>query len=198
MIERARILFVAGESGVGKTSTCREFETYSTLLLADRITEAAGPSYFDEIKEGYARWSLWTPELKKPENHARLESAFHEATLKVVGENLMDGVMLVIEGAITGHSEFRVLMLRMLEREFRIRCSDAKVEVFWLEVPPNVNLEYIQKRGRPNESHVTLRDVEQRAARYSAMMKGQIVRRFASSTELKTAGTAFFSVEPDE
>lgn len=195
MTEQARILFVAGESGVGKTSACLAFQVYGPLLLADIISEKAGPEYFGDSSECFARWSLWTPELERPENHARLGKVFHEATLSflsVVDEKLTNTIDLTIEGAITGHPHFRAMMLRILEREFQIACSDADVQVFWLAPPPTTNLEYIQKRGRSADAHVTLRDVEQRAARYAAMMDGQIVQKFDSPAELKRAGIALF------
>lgn len=140
MTERARILFVAGESGVGKTSACLALQIYGPLLLADIVSEKAGPRYFGNINECFARWSLWTPELERPENHARLENAFHEATLNflsVVDEKLTDTIDLTIEGAITGNPQFRAMMIRMLEREFQIPCSDADVRVFWLVPPPS-------------------------------------------------------------
>jgi hypothetical protein len=67
MNEQARILFVAGESGVGKTSACLAFQIYGPLLFADIISEKAGPQYFGNIEECFARWSLWTPELERPD-----------------------------------------------------------------------------------------------------------------------------------
>ncbi len=196
MTKQARILFVAGESGVGKTSACLAFQIYGPLLFADIISEKAGPQYFGNIEECFARWSLWTPELERPDNHARLEMAFHQAILKflkVIDENLTNAIDLTIEGAITGHPQFRAMMLRMLEREFKIPCADAEVKVFWLAPHPSKNLEDIQKRGRPADAHVTLRDVEQRAARYAAMMKGQTFQRFESPADLKKAGAAYFT-----
>jgi quercetin dioxygenase-like cupin family protein len=195
MNERARILFVAGESGAGKTSACLAFQIYGPLLLADIISEKAGPQYFGDINECFARWLLWTPEMERPDNQVRLEKAFHEATLNVlsvVDEKLTDTIDLTIEGAITGHPPFRAMMLRMLQREFQIPCSDADVQVFWLAPPPSTIHEYVQRRGRPADAHVTLRDVEQRAARYAAMMDGQSVQRFDSPAELKKAGIALF------
>jgi len=192
MTNRARILFVAGESGVGKSTVCQSMGGHTLLLYADRITETAGPQHFRDTNECFAIWSLWTSELENPENHLRLESAFHEATLKVIDEELTNAVDLVIEGAITGHSQFRALMLRMLEREFQILCSNAEVNVFWLDPPPAEILEYIQKRGRPTDADVTLQGVQQRATRYAAMMKGQTFQRFESPADLEKAGVAFF------
>lgn len=192
MNRQARILFVAGESGVGKSSACRAFQKSDPLLFADLITEKAGPSYFGNINEVFARWSLWTPELDKPERHACLGSAFLTSTVEVVGHARMDRPNIVIEGAITGHPQFRALMLGILERAYRIRCSDAEIAVFWLAPPATVNLEYIQKRGRPNESGVTLEDVLRRAAGYFALMNGQTYRRFESPGELTRAAVDFF------
>ena len=68
MTKQARVLFVAGESGVGKTSACLAFQIYGPLLFADIISEKAGPQYFGNTEECFARWSLWTPELERPDN----------------------------------------------------------------------------------------------------------------------------------
>ena len=193
MTDPVRILFVAGESGVGKTSACRKFQIDGPLLFADIISEKAGPLYFGNIDECFARWSLWTPELEKPENHARLEVAFHEATNKVVDQQLTNAIDLVIEGAIAGHPQFRAMMLRLLERRLQFPCTDADVRVFWLAPPPARNFEYIHKRGRQADAHVTLEDVQQRAARYAAMMEGQSVQRFESPADLMKAAIAFSS-----
>jgi hypothetical protein len=36
------------------------------------ISEKAGPQYFGNIDECFARWSLWTPELERPHKQVRL------------------------------------------------------------------------------------------------------------------------------
>lgn len=192
MTERARILFVAGDSGTGKTSACLAFQIYGPLLCTDIICERAGMQYFGSQRQGFAKWSVWAPELEKPESRARLEKAFCDASFSAVDEKLTNALDLTIEGEITGYPQFRDMTLRILEREFQIAVTGAEIHVFCLAPPSSTILEYIRKRGRPADAHLTLQDVEQRAARYALLMNGQNVRTFESAPDLRKAGIALF------
>lgn len=125
------------------------------------------------------------PEPEHPENHARSERAFHPATRHVVDEKPANTINPTIEVAITGQPQFHVLILTMLERESQLPRSGPDVPVFRLASPASTTCGYIQKRGHHAEAHVTLRDVEQRAARYAAIIDGQSFQRFGSPAELK-------------
>jgi hypothetical protein len=193
-----KILFLAGESGTGKTTIGRSLEAYGLLLHADLITKRAGPHYFPGQQDNFCRWSLWTPELGDTAKHDLLLDSFRQSMIERRGGEIDGTRNLVIEGAVVGHLVFRSLMLIVLDREFSIRCHDADVATFWLDPSDAIVLRNINERSRPQERAVTMEHVKQRRSRYSAMLAGQPVIRFESSSACTAAALAFLADRPED
>lgn len=189
----ARLLFLAGESGTGKTTLGRSLKAHGLLLCADQITKRAGPHYFPNRQENFCRWSLWTAELAHESNHERLLNAFVQSMRERPGPSITDGKNLIIEGAVVGHPDFRKLMLAVLTTEYSVRFHDSDVATYWLDPPPRQVLYNVKSRRRPQERKLTMENIEARLAHYAAMMTEQCVTRLQSSATCHDAALAFLT-----
>lgn len=187
-----RILFLAGESGSGKSTVGRMLESHATLLYADLITKRAGRHYFPGGKDNFCRWSIWSSELNDECKHGRLADAFERSIQDRKGPPIASKV--IIEGAIACHPFFRSIVQRVLEKRNANSVESFNVACFWLNLPPLEIHRHIQERRRPQERDVSLQDVEERVKRYTKIMHGQnAVLSFGSASGCVAAGRAFLT-----
>lgn len=192
----SRLLFLAGESGTGKSTVGRSLEAHGLLLYADLITKRAGPHYFPTRQENFCRWSLWTSELDNELNHSRLIDAFRQSMRERKGLPIEGHLNLIVEGAVVGHPEFRKLVRHVMEVEYSVAHRDVEVATLWLDPTASELLDNIRRRNRSQDRHVSLEHVEQRLARYAALMSEQPVVRFQSAANCGTAALAFLTDGP--
>ena len=189
----SRLLFLAGESGTGKSTVGRSLEALALLIYADLITKRAGPHYFPDRQENFCRWSLWTVELAQESNHERLLSAFVQSMQERNGPSITDCKNLIIEGAVVGQPDFRKLIRSVLKIEYSVLFHDSEVATFWLDPPPRQVLDNVKARSRPQERGLTLERIESRLTNYAAMMTAQSVPRFQSSASCYDAALSFLA-----
>lgn len=188
-----RILFLAGESGTGKSTVGRSLEDFGVLLHADLITKRAGPHYFSHENDDFCRWSLWSPEFDNEAQHGRLIKSLRQSMREHKEISTTINGALIIEGAIVGHSIFRRLLCVVLEQEFAIELGDWDIACFWLDPTDQRVYRNIQSRCRPQDKQVTIDDVGARRRAYAAMMSGQSSIRFETPAACTSAALAFLT-----
>ncbi len=192
LMQPNKLLFLAGESGVGKTTLALRLTDRALILHSDGIMARAGPVYFRRETGQFCSWKPWAIELDDQSKHFDLVQALRLSLTERRGEPIHKYAHLIVEGAIAGHSSFRALLQQVLETEYSLTCHDETLACFWL--CPSVNHVYRQilNRARKADARVTLSKVRRRRQAYIELMSPQPVERFTCSESCYQAACRFF------
>lgn len=163
----AKLLFVAGEPGSGKTefvlSPLRN-EGLGFPIETDKVCSVAAKHYSRCPGIG-CRWQLWKLEFDNADCRRDLKTAFRKA---ILGELRVLPTNVIVEGVLSVHPEFRAITLEILE-EFGFYPSEV------LAIAPLISkaklLQNLAKRGRSEDKNFGF--VDERSRDYRERLRAQ-------------------------
>ena len=175
-----KLLFLAGEPGVGKTNRIARPLADNRLgfvFNTDHISRLAAKHY---SSAGYlgCKWQLWKLEFDENNNQQQLKAAFHK-TMEELGEIPINKVHnLIIEGVLSAHPAFRnIMFFTLLELGFRAES----VLTLALCLPWELVHQNLKVRGRPEDQEESF--VRERSRDYN--------RRLMRQTDIKLCKSGF-------